>query len=209
MPHLPQNPRDFRRLFARAMAGHAAASADEIDDEHLALLAAGRLDELPPHARSALLEQVAVQPWAAQLVAETAPPAGRRPMGRTARPSALKIGTLTAWGLAACLTLAAGIWRSADRAAPTHGGPTIGTYSTHPAPDPVTSPTPEPSGPAQYWERRDRQARRAAPAAVAPPPPPSWQSRQVRDVALLVLALTWLLLTIPVVVWLVRWVRRA
>ncbi|WP_419807494.1 hypothetical protein [Sphingomonas sp.] len=215
MPHLPQNPRDFRRSFSRALAGHAAVSADEIDDEHLALLFAGRVDELPAHARAALLEQVACHPWAAQLLAEAKPPIRRSDRSQRAarprlagggRPSILVIGTVVTWALAACLTLAVGVWRFADRNGPTPGtasrGPTIGTYSTG-----TTDATDPPSGPGQYWDQRDRLAHR--PVAVVPsPPPPARHGLDLRDVALLVLAVTWLLLTIPIVVWVVQWLVR-
>src|SRR4051794_11198890 len=63
------------QVVCEAWLRHAQQSADasaEIDEEELALLAAGEIDRLPQERQDELLRRVAAQPWAAQVVKEIA-----------------------------------------------------------------------------------------------------------------------------------------
>ena len=69
MERIPDNRAELCDLLEAAVAAHRPPTGP-VNEEHLALLAAGRLDLLSDAERETVLRQVAVTPWAAQLVEE-------------------------------------------------------------------------------------------------------------------------------------------
>jgi len=124
-------------MAARAGSGRADAVPVEVDPEHLALLASGRLAELPEAEQVALLDAVAADPDLVRLVADLSMP-GVLEQGRDEPIPIRSVGNPRPWrfALAACGLLAVGLlgWRFADppgRAAAPQGlelmGPGSGT----------------------------------------------------------------------------------
>lgn len=126
----------------RAASASAGRHLHHADPEHLALLAAGRLDEIPEHERPALLDAVAADPDLAALVADLSVPGALEgafddaiPLRdrRWASPRPWRIA------LAACGLLAAALllWRLADPPGPARSSESIQLLGQDRPADPV------------------------------------------------------------------------
>lgn len=116
----PDRPHaDLAAACRRAVGVAEGRHLHEVDPEHLALLAAGRIGEIPEADRPAILDAVATDPLLARVVADLATPGvledGRdnaipMPAGRWRDPRPWR------FALAACGLIAAGllVWRLAD-----------------------------------------------------------------------------------------------
>jgi len=146
----PKNRSDMIHLLHAAMDQSGSTTADRtIEDEHIALLAEGRLDELPESDRQHLLRQVASDPQIAQVLREVrqlidAPAAGTR-QGISSQ-SFMRF-TQYAWAAAACLFLTLGLWRMVDPSAPLQRGP---DQSVHILQN-------QPAGSTDYWQMHNQQ----------------------------------------------------
>jgi hypothetical protein len=180
---IPKSPAEIVRLLTRTMS--ASGDAGEINEEDLALLCLGRIDEIPAEARARLLQKISADPQAGEVIAEL------RQMGwgaevRIADPAmlTLRIGSW-AWAAAACLAIALGVWRLA---APP------GNLPNPPANPPAYVQTiPQPENPA------NATAPRPQPAPPPQPNPAPAQSIPARDSALVVTMILAALLSIPTV----------
>lgn len=194
MTNQPTTPSDMARLLIAATDhDRPDEAADAVSDEHLLLLATGRLAELPPSDQMRLLSQVAADPDSAELLKElrahhieelqdsTQPSQPRQP-SQPQGPYLFRrvLGfTLTA---AACALISLGIWRLADPPAPfvpsSDGGISILSHRGQTNQD-------EPD----YWARLDQQQRQDR-----------LQRDQLRDWALIAMSCTSLVLAIGLVV---------
>jgi len=166
-----------------------------IDEEDLSLLCEGRIEEIDAEARGRLLEQIAADPAAAQIVAEL------RALGWGKEQTRGDAGAMTlrlcawAWAAAACVVIALGTWRvMAPPAAPTQAR--------------QISPPPQTTGPGFALEPNPSNAgeqRRPPPQGVAPAPQPMQAPRvgtwAGRDAALAGAAIVFVLLTVPTIQW--------
>ncbi len=139
MRELPRSRHDMIDRLQNAMA-QAGSDAPELDCEHLALMAAGRLDELDPDDRSRLLARIAADPDAGRLLADL------RQLGLDesddaaagpdhARPLRLLKMTAVGWAVAACMVIGLGLWRTAQPPIPMHSGGPGGTFQVYSADD--------------------------------------------------------------------------
>jgi hypothetical protein len=144
------NKSQLRHLLERVMH-ESARDGVELDEEHMALLAEGRLDALSPPERDRLLRLIAADPAAGELLAELDQLGLRPPTvedSRTARPrSSRAFYTLfSLWAAAACLFLSLLLWRAADPPAPLAPDGTLRVMGTS-------------SADLDYWEQLDHQRR--------------------------------------------------
>ena len=171
MPH-PTNRSEMIDVIRGVLDGRADPSKGEAYVEDIALLAEGRIDELAPERRAAVLDAVAADPELAELLAEAtellAAPVASAPRARASQPFAGRWAHI-GLALAACMTLAFGTWRLVDPPAPLEVQPD-GQVRILQTPHETT---PEPDYWAQYEQeqlqdraRRDRYRDFALLAAV-------------------------------------------
>ncbi|MGD1278012.1 MAG: hypothetical protein ABR964_12420 [Tepidisphaeraceae bacterium] len=191
---LPRNADELVRVLQGALGQRAGP--EPIDEEQLALLCEGRIEAIDAEARGRLLEQIAADPAAAQVVAEL------RALGWGSERGRGDAGTMTlrlcawAWAAAACLVIALGTWRVM---APPLAAPMQARQ---------ISPPPQTTGPGFAVEPNPTNAgeqRTPPPQKVAPTPQPKPAPRAgawaLRDMALVGAAIIVVLLTIPTVQW--------
>ena len=144
------NRAELIRLLTDAIQ-RAAGEGGELDEEHIALLAEGRLDALSPPERDRLLRLIAADPAAGQLLAEL-DQLGIRPADtsdvRRVRPGSSRTfySLLSLWAAAAGLMLGLALWRAADPPAPL-------------APDGTLLLMGAEGDELDYWEQLDHQRR--------------------------------------------------
>jgi hypothetical protein len=108
----PITEREMAQLLDDAI-GHAGDDGlPSPDDEQVALLLEGRVDELSEMGRDQLLRQIAASPEAGEAVAAIGRLGGRQ----VGRSDGWRIGPWVgvAWAAAACLVVSLGAWRLAD-----------------------------------------------------------------------------------------------
>ena len=148
MSDTPRNRTQLIRLMNEVILA-GSAQTGSIDDEQIALLAEGRLGELPPDQQEDLLRAVVADPSHAELL-ENLCDLGLGQSGETTpKPSRLfgryPVRLLTgAWAAAACLMIGLGLWRVADPPAAQEPAGAIRPYDAAP-------PGPD------YWSQLDRQ----------------------------------------------------
>ena len=181
MTSLPRTRNDMIAIVREAMQRHRAGDSPDVNEEHLVMLATGRLDELPPGDRARLLRQVAGDAATSQLVAELRslgleePAAAPLPVGG---PNWFR-ATQIVWAIAACLCIALGLWRLAD--------------SPYDLPQPA-QPIEQMGAddPADPWDALAAERRAEA------------EAQQWRDIALISAATIWGVVTIPLVIGAIR-----
>jgi hypothetical protein len=110
---------DMVRLLHEALAAGAGPAGDEVNEEHLAMLVTGQLDQLDDEPRRTLLRQVAGDEKLAALVRDlTTMGLGEATPALRGAPGAgvvvLRWVVRGVWAAAACLVLGLGIWRAVD-----------------------------------------------------------------------------------------------
>jgi hypothetical protein len=161
---IPRSSVELTRLLQRAMA--RPDRSQQINEEYLAQLCLGRIDEIPAEVRSHLLDAIAADPESAELVAELR----QLGWGGDVRIGDAAIFTLRlsswAWAAAACLALALGVWRLAAPPANPANPPTYvqtipqpenpaNASAPRPQPSPAPQVNPQPAAPAPAFAARD------------------------------------------------------
>lgn len=179
----------------RAMDDAAERAAGPVDDEHLALLLEGRLDELAKEDRRQLLHRVATDPELSAVVAQAGAGPGERDEAAEARPAVagriLPAVVRLVWAVAACAAIGLGIWRYAE---PTRSPErrTTDMPDIHVGASSAERPgTGEPLPSDKYWKEIKQQQAEAE--------RDQWHT--VRDYALLGSMGVSAILSVPVVYW--------
>ena len=147
MSDTPRNRTQLIRLMSDVIRTESV-EAEPIDDEHVALLAEGRLGELSPDQQDDLLRAVVADPSNAELLKDLCDLGlgqSGKPTSSTGHPfGRFPLRAFTgAWAAAACLMIGLGLWRVADPP------PVCG-------PAGVTRPYDADAGP-DYWSQLDSQ----------------------------------------------------
>jgi len=117
-----KNRRDMIQLLAESIDSQQPAPSTEIDDEQIALLAAGKLDHLNQAQRKRLLRQVASDLIAGELLrdlCELKLEESERAAATNGRRLRVALRLVAAgWAVAACLMVGLLVWRMTNPAAP-------------------------------------------------------------------------------------------
>lgn len=102
----------FKALFQQAFEMCDTAAHSEFDDEYIAMIAEGRINEIPPSERSRMLDIVAADPESAMLLKRLSD------MQISSSPARRQAGTVRklalGWAAAACIMVGLFAWKTMD-----------------------------------------------------------------------------------------------
>jgi hypothetical protein len=108
MGNFPKSSQELTRLLGAALATEGNSGLEEVDGEDLALLCLGDFGSIPAQRRNQLLERIAANPAAAELVAELRA-AGWGAEKKLNDPGIFLLrASAWGWAVAACLTIGLG-----------------------------------------------------------------------------------------------------
>jgi hypothetical protein len=187
----------------------AGASVEHVDEEYVALLCEGNIEQIPAEDRAAILAAVASDPELAELVKELGA-AGLGTQKRINDPAifALQAATWT-WAAAACAVVLLGIFRMMSPAGPHQN---IRPQAVAVAPNSSSPQSVNPSNAENPLpQTQPPQSAPPPPQAVeSTTPPPSTSNWRAQDILFYLAVVALVLLTLPAMMWLqfARWRRR-